>query len=64
MAPATFENAVAIQDIACSTRNLKRRECRSGKPESMDSARSLKIVEVTDGEADSYGAALVELVEW
>lgn len=63
-APATLANAAALQDAACATRNLKRRECQPGVPEAKETTRNLKAVAVTKGEADSYGAALIELVEW
>jgi hypothetical protein len=63
-APATLTNAAALQDVVCSTRNLKRRECQAFEPESKEATRNLKAVAVAEGEADSYGAALIELVEW
>lgn len=63
-APATLANAAALQDATCSTRNLKRRECQAIESQSKDTTRNLKKIAVAEGEADSYGAALIELVEW
>lgn len=63
-APATLANAAALQDAACATRNLKRRECQPAEPEARDTKRNLKTIAVPEGDADSYGAALIELVEW
>lgn len=63
-APATLANAAALQDAACATRNLKRRECQSVESEAKETKRNLKIVAAPNGEADSYGATVIELIEW
>ena len=63
-ASATLANATAIQDVSCATRNLKRRECQSGNLEGPAGTRNLKRVTAAEGESDTYGASIVELVEW
>jgi len=61
VAPATLSTATALQDATCASRNLKRIGCQD--KESSPQSRNLQVVPVANGEADSYGAALVELVE-
>ncbi len=61
---ATLANAAALQDAGCSTRNLKRRDCGPGDTTPSSGNRNLKRVNTTEGEADSYGAAKAELIEW
>ncbi|OHC64261.1 MAG: hypothetical protein A2040_19900 [Rhodocyclales bacterium GWA2_65_19] len=62
-AAATLANAAAIQDITCTTRNLKRKTCQTVEEDAQVQTRNLKVSAVAVGEADSYGAVMVELVE-
>ncbi|SDI75959.1 caspase family protein [Propionivibrio dicarboxylicus] len=62
-AAATLANAAAIQDISCANRNLKRRDCLPGEAAATGNSRNLKRIAPADGQADSYGAARIELIE-
>lgn len=56
-APATAGNAAALQDASCASRNLRKSVCPD------EGTRNIKRRPSRDGDATSYGAALVELVE-